>query len=602
MVVVLLGVALRLHRLGEPVLRWDEGWSLAHASLPWRDLVRIGMQEWHPPLYIALLKLWRAAGNSAWWLRLLSVLFSLTGIPLVYLLGRDWSGDRRVGLMSAFFMAVYPLVIYYAQVTRMYALAATSLVLTAWCLERAVALPSWRRWIALVAAALTALYTFYLSAWALLGLWIYGMLRYPKRALGLLAAGVALLAGYLPWLWLSFKTVSGWLGEVSLFGPGAWQETLANIPPALQGLAFTYAARPYVWLALVVIVVAGLIAGLYRRARTRLLILPITVLVIGVLGVAFSARIYWFAVRHLMPIVPFLGLLIAWALVQLGRIWKPLRLVAIITCVWLYWPASSAFVYEKTLEVTGPFDPAADYTYLHERATASDLVFFNVLARAGWYENHRNTAEDAPWSYALSWDPIIEPIEVVAERIQCQAHPQQRLWFAQYQGSYGSNAPQVAWLAQHLYPAGEEWLGDEMLYLRYCLPGELGASVNPQSSFGQLLRLDQARWNARLRADQALAVELAWREERALPETTKVFVHLVDEQGHLIAQHDGPVPASTPSGDVLIDRHALFMPRGLLAVGTRLELWVGCYDAVSGERLTLPDGQDHLVLATLTIE
>lgn len=44
-----LTFATRLYRLSEPVLRWDEGWSLAHASLPWPELWAIGRQEREKP-------------------------------------------------------------------------------------------------------------------------------------------------------------------------------------------------------------------------------------------------------------------------------------------------------------------------------------------------------------------------------------------------------------------------------------------------------------------------------------------------------------------------------------------------------------------------
>ena len=66
--IILLSVvalAARLYTLSVPALRWDEGWSLAQASLPLRDLWRTATEEWHPPLYALLLKAWLTLGKSA---------------------------------------------------------------------------------------------------------------------------------------------------------------------------------------------------------------------------------------------------------------------------------------------------------------------------------------------------------------------------------------------------------------------------------------------------------------------------------------------------------------------------------------------------------
>ncbi|HHN93479.1 MAG TPA: hypothetical protein ENK17_01805, partial [Anaerolineae bacterium] len=50
LLLVLLAFSLRVYRLAEPVLRWDEGWTIAHGHLPWTELFRVAMLEWHPPL------------------------------------------------------------------------------------------------------------------------------------------------------------------------------------------------------------------------------------------------------------------------------------------------------------------------------------------------------------------------------------------------------------------------------------------------------------------------------------------------------------------------------------------------------------------------
>lgn len=77
----------------------------------------------HPPLYYLILKIWtNFFGYSEISLRFPSILATLGTIYFVYKIGRKLF-DRNTGLLSALFLAVNPLVFYYALEARMYALA-----------------------------------------------------------------------------------------------------------------------------------------------------------------------------------------------------------------------------------------------------------------------------------------------------------------------------------------------------------------------------------------------------------------------------------------------------------------------------------------------
>ena len=607
LVVFTFGALLaRLYRLAGPVLRWDEGWSLAHASLTWSEVITIGSQEWHPPLYIALLKLWLTLGSNAWVIRLFSVVVGTLTVPLAYQVAVKWSGRVRVGTLMAAFAAFAPLLIYYGQVTRMYALSALAVLLATWFILKDEANPSWRSLIGLVLTSTVALYSFYLTAWALLGLWLYAIIAQPKRIGRLLIAGLLLSAAYLPWLWLTRGTLAQRFNGISFLSPEALRQTIGYLRPVLDGLVFVYGARSFAAATVWILLAAGIGMGIWQRAALKPLLLPLCVLLVGIVGAAFSARIYWFAARHLMPIVAFLGLALAWSLDRLTRLWWPLLLAAALTLGLAYWPASTSFVYEKTLEVTDAFDPSADYRYLEPRAGCDDLIYFNVLAHAGWYETWRQTG-DARWSYALSWYPIIEPLATIGGRITQQTAAQQRLWFALYKGDYGTNADLVTWLNQNLYPAGAEWQGD-MLYLAFTRPGVQWVAAASEHVYGDTFALRSARWSATLKSSDALAVELTWTTSAQVQGDYKVFVHMMTDDGRLIAQHDGlPAsglrPVSTwQVGEIITDHHGLFMPKPGLPHGTRLHLLVGLYDAQTGQRLHAATGQDVAELGIITIE
>ncbi len=90
--------------------------------------VRSGIQD--PPLYSFLLHLWMQLGRDEFYLRFLSVVFSLMSVVGATLLGYRLSGPLT-GLIAGMIMAVLPSEIRYAQEVGQYALM---VCLITWCL------------------------------------------------------------------------------------------------------------------------------------------------------------------------------------------------------------------------------------------------------------------------------------------------------------------------------------------------------------------------------------------------------------------------------------------------------------------------------------
>ena len=639
----LLALGVRLYRLGGPVLRWDEGWSLAQASLPWSALWRVATEEWQPPLYAALLKLWLASenlagfssfGKSATAIRLFSVVVGILTVPLTYAVARAWadSGEtsqggktakassasrERMAILAAGFAALWPLLVYYGQVARMYALTALLVLGAAWFALRGEKRPSWGNDAGLAVCSLFALYTLYHTVWALLGIWLYALIVRLQRPRGfptsqqqgskvgvpgplhLLVVVLAAALLYLPWLLVARTTI-----ETRLSASGVAKATLAGLvpylQPALQGMAFTYASSRWAMPLLGAVLLLGVAAGPWSWAEARRLLLPILTVAPTILGVAYVAQTYWFAPRHLVPACAFFGLLLAWALDRLTRRFWPLLPVALVALALCYWPTCSRFVYDKMLEVTGPFDPAADYRYISTHGgSPQDIAFFNALARAGWYDTYR-TAQDPAWSYAMRWDPIIEPMDEIAARIESAAQTHPRLWFVLYKGTYGPNAALGAWIDRNLYPAGGEWQED-MLYLAEVAPPKDGWVESARADvFDGNIHLVSARWAV---TGDACALELRWRADGKPAGSYKVFVHATDDSDRLLAQHDSvPANGARPTdgwkpGEEIVDRHGLFLPTQ--SAPQKLHLRVGLYDPNTGERLRLPDGSDEVDLGEI---
>lgn len=117
-------------------------------------------------------------------------------------------------------------------------------------------------------------------------------------------------------------------------------------------------------------------------------------------------------------------------------------------------------------------------------------------------------------------------------------------------------------------------------------PDTAGADDSPLAVFeaGISLRATELR---RL-DEQTLAAELWWSAEETPDKDWTVFVHLIDENGQVLAQHDGvPEVGFRPTsgwaaGELVVDSHWLVAPGADSFKGARLA--IGLYDPASGAR------------------
>ncbi len=603
----LLAFALRLYGLNEPLLRWDEGWTIAHGHLPWRELIRIAALEWHPPLFYMVFKTWLPlAGQTSYAVRFLAVLGGVLTVPLAYVAARAWAGNRRLALLAAFYAAAAPLLVYYGQVNRMYAWTPAGTLLAAWALLRATANPRPQlRWV--IASGLTtalALYLLYYAVWSLAAAYAFVLLVRRRQWRAALISGLVALLVFAPWLVFAVGTVQSRVYPSQTLAQSL-RQTWELVGPSVFGLVFAFGRGwSAVWLTGAVLLSGLLLTPPHGWTP---LLLPALAVGLTIVGVSYGAQaVRFFAVRHFVPTAPFLGLALAWALHRLFVRWRPLLPLAVCALAVAFWPTSTQFVYAKTLEVVDPFDPAADRAYLAPKTTPDDLVFFNNLAKAGWYE-HARDGEGAPWSYALRWDPIIEPIDAaIAPRVEAAMTQHARLWFALYKGATGPNNDLRAWLASHdrLYPMWEGWTSDT-LFVAYVVLDEPLVDSSAGGAFAdQPIQLAAARFTARAQPGGGVAVELTWQVDGPITADAKVFVHLVSADGHLVAQHDArPAGEGRPTqtlspGEVILDRHGIGLPSE--AHGP-LTIRVGLYDALTGNRLRLDDGSEFVTIGTVDV-
>jgi mannosyltransferase len=616
LVLLLLAFALRLHQLGTPPLRWDEGWSLGLSSLGWGEINRLTALDVHPPLYYALLKVWLSLGKAECLTRFLSVLFGTLTVPLAYVVGSAWlpppfippkacpeprrrvGGERGgAGLLAALCTAMAPSLIYYAQVSRMFAACVTFLLLATYGLLKMLDGGRKRHALLFILGATASLYTFYYAALILAALLIYAFITTPRRMRAVLASFAAVALLTLPWALYAAGPMLARVGRRAdlAFALG---DVWALAKAGLFALVFAYGVGWAAVFAVLAILAVGAASGRLSKELT----LPLLAIFLTLVGVSLGARVHMFASRYVIVASPYLALLLAWALGAILARSRVLFALGLLLLVATAGPTIADYVYAKPYEVFEPFDPSADWRALHGRASSQDIVFFNVLSLAGTYERYRRP-DDAAWSYALRWDPVIESLEEALDRIRGTMASHQRLWFVLYKGTVAANADLKRWLDDNLYPASGGWREDT-LYLLYVAPQGPWRTVAPDTPFDGAIVLEEASFTPQAEHGGVVGVKLTWRAEREIPRNYKVFVHLYDNQGQLVAQHDAQPahevrPTSTWAvGERIEDRHGLALPA---TSGTPLRLIVGLYDPATGQRLLLPDGRDALDIGSVTL-
>ena len=131
-IILLLALGTRLHKIEAQSLWHDEGNSLRLAERDVSDLIEAASHDIHPPGYYLALKYWVAGvGDTEFGLRSLSMFWGVLAVAGTFALGRRLF-DGRVGLFAALLIALHPFAVYYGQEARMYAQLSALSVWSLW--------------------------------------------------------------------------------------------------------------------------------------------------------------------------------------------------------------------------------------------------------------------------------------------------------------------------------------------------------------------------------------------------------------------------------------------------------------------------------------
>jgi len=618
--IVLLATSLRLYRLDAQSFWNDEGNSARAAERTVPLVLAAAAGDIHPPGYYLLLHFWRAlAGESEFALRALSAFCGVLTVALTYSLGRRLLG-MAAGLGAAFLAAFSPLAVYYSQEARMYALLGLCSAVSTWVLISGV-----RRWasgalsclplLAYVFAAAAGLYTHYAFPFVLLVhnllfliWWAVEGCRLPTRRrsfLGWVGVQAAALLLFLPWLPTALGAVTGWSSAGRAY---------ALVPALLDVLrALTVGITLEVGQARWLLAGSVLLVGLWpRRGQAGAAVVLATWLLLPI-ALIFAFDLYKPAyLKFLLAILPPFHLLLAGGIESLAALARrmsrgtccALRAVCYVVLTVVFLPSLRNLYFDPAYARDDYRQIAAD---IEGMARAGDGI---VLDAANQWEvftyYHRQGAPVYP--IPRSRPPRPEGVAAELERVTAD---HQRL-FVLYWGDAEADPQRLVegWLAANSYKAGDRWYGRVRLaiYGLGLLPKEPAVELNATFDEAILLR-GYDRGQGPFAPGDVIPVTLFWETDAPIRERYKLFLHLLDGDGALVAQTDSEplgnlLPTDAwPPGEALVDRYGVLVPQGLSP--GEYTLVMGLYRLVGGERLsvTASEGaaQDRLSLGTVAV-
>jgi len=301
---ILVAFFLRVHRLGDKNIWWDECWSIWLAQQDWIAIALRTASDEHPPLHYWMLRAWSAvAGTDAFAARFLSVAFGVLTVALIYRIARS-GGGAWIGIIAALFLATarfniwwsqdvknYTSSIFFAFVAVGFALQILNVIASAEGAKQspnnlgiassrkplpslqsgqAFAMIGWRAIFLYALFAALALWTHYLAALILIALNVYALITLapllPRSSAVLknwILANALAAALFAPWLWLYLQNAAAWTAAPT-FDFGLFLQVAATVLPL--GVTTDIENYPGLVIAFTAIVALGMVRGIGQQS------------------------------------------------------------------------------------------------------------------------------------------------------------------------------------------------------------------------------------------------------------------------------------------------------------------------------------------------
>ncbi len=313
----LAAAALRFATIGVQSYHHDEIVTASRVLRDgfWHAMDAVSFSESAPPLYYALAWLWtQVTGTGEAGLRTVSAVAGVATVPVAYLLGAELRG-RRAGLIAAALVAVNPMLLWYSQEGRAYALFVLLTAISLLYFVRVLDRGGRRDSVAWGIASALALATHYFAVFPIAAEALWLLRRRGREATGALpglwiVGAVGVLLAPLVIHQMSFSHTE-WISNFSL-GHRLW-ETALTFMLGETGDIIARPEHPLLAALPALLVAAALVLvfsrgdrGERRAASIPLALGAVTVLVPVAIGLLDSGKDFVLA-RNLIPaLVPLL--------------------------------------------------------------------------------------------------------------------------------------------------------------------------------------------------------------------------------------------------------------------------------------------------------
>jgi hypothetical protein len=577
-----------------------------------------------------------------------SLIAGLLTIPLTYVVGRRLFGsseypgtvvdkrewDRRwrgeaVGLLAAALLALDPNAIIWAGRARAYTLQQMLVLLAILLLYR-------RRYLLFALAFVGAVFSHAEAALLLPGFAVgllllegRAVLRQPGAWLAMGLSGAAVLVRF-------------FIHRLILVGGGEQLQPVDSRPALALSLDIVagfkpllpYFAEPHRVLvsALFLVGLVFAVRAWQRRDRTSGYLLLYPLILVALVALLTVVGQSWKDPRYLFMLLPAFFVvagasavdLLTWALDRPGiPAWLKIAAAVALTGLLLIPPVPEALDTANKLEEG--YGPALAYVREHWQdpiattggdrvagwavpAIAVELGQIDYFAMQIRHEEFI-MQKDGVWVDRWVGAPLMDSVE----QLQTALDEPGRLWFLtdefRFRARYTPEFAQAIWdrmVPVYRYHNALVFVEDPAY--KSDAPQSLPASYHRELQVGFEQGLDLMGYELEpgvLQPGDTLTSTLHWQARDWVPAAYTAFVHLLDPQGHGIAQADGPPFGGLhPTdhwlpGERLRDERQLKVPNDAVPGLYRLE--VGWYDPVTLDRLPLVDGGDSLLLAYVPV-
>jgi uncharacterized membrane protein len=375
-----------------------------------------------PPLYSFLLHIWMQLGTGEVWLRLLSVLVSVSGVAGVMVLARSFGGPVAA-LCAGLLMAVLPVDVHYAQEAGQYGLVPAVVAWNLVCLVYMMRAGTWRWLLAWTGTALAAAHLYYGTAFPIAASFLCVVAesvfrrdvrarRATGTALVLLIIGLApLLISYLP-AQLARLVASGGASLPPLEGETSglmgivrdkWQMTSELI-------AFQFTGWPHTHIPSGVIVVPVLVLMVAAIRRSLRLLIWFAV-AINVYAAANAMELFPLGYRWGLILSPLIICAIATGLVaprRIGLKWAMIAVFAGVVAMCVVSLPNRTLRDRVYKDETGAWPETEDirlvarYWMAHRTPDQPTYVYYGAAPAFAYYTREFAPREDLPstWHFA----------------------------------------------------------------------------------------------------------------------------------------------------------------------------------------------------------